>query len=426
MRVLIFGMNYTPELTGVGPFTTSLAEHLVSKGHAVTVVTSFPHYPQWAVQPPYLGRWRTVETISGVKVRRSRIVLPRRVGLASRVLYDSSLVAGSVMNIVGIRRPEIVLNVSPPVQIAVAAGLLARRWHAPSISIIEDLPLEAALGVGLMKKGRLFELGRQLERVAYRLADQIVVISQGFRESLEKSGVSSEKIHLIPHWAHVDWAALYAPEPSVRRFLDAGEEELLVVYAGNMGTKQGLTTALSAASLGSPDSLFRLALVGDGSDRALLQDRIAQEKISNAALRPLQPEAFLHRILAAADLLLLSQRADITSSVAPSKLLTYMAAARPVLAAVHEKSEAAILVRESGCGIVIPPENPQALVEAIRVLKQDASRREEMGRSGRAFAEAHFHRQSVMAQWDSLLHKTLHAHRTALASGRASRAGLRL
>jgi colanic acid biosynthesis glycosyl transferase WcaI len=173
-----------------------------------------------------------------------------------------------------------------------------------------------------------------------------------------------------------------------------------------MGRKQDLPTALATANLGAAKNIFKLTLVGEGSDKALLERKIAEDRINNVRLLPLQRADLLPEMLAAADALLLIQRADIVDSVAPSKLLTYMAAGRPIVAAVHDGSEAARLVREAGCGVVTPPENPEALLSTISLLSKDSEQLKRLGRSGKNFADRNFAKRNVLAFWDQLLQET--------------------
>jgi glycosyltransferase involved in cell wall biosynthesis len=396
MRLLIAGMNYGPEVTGIGPYTTDLAEHLARLGNDVVVSTTYPHYPHWRWQG---GAQRPVERRNGVEVRRGKVVLPRRRSLGWRVLYDSSLAGVTVANAFGLEPADLVLCVSPPVQVAFAGAFLAARWRAPLVLLVQDLPLDAALSVGMMRPGTAHRAGRWLERRAYALAHRIVVISQRFRHSLSGLGVPDAKVEEIPDWIDLDRICPRPADPDVRAQLGASDGDLVVLHAGNMGAKQALDTAIRAVRLAAVDGPIRLALVGDGSERPRL------EALAGGAVRllPLQPDDVFGRMLAAADVLLLSQRADVRDSVAPSKLLTYMAAGRPVVAAAHPDSAAAQLVREAGCGVVVAPEDPAALAAALRDLRRDAERRHELGRTGRRFAEARYERGRVLAHWESLL-----------------------
>ena len=420
MRILVLGTNYTPEVTGVAPFTAGLAEHLTDTGNEVTVATSFPHYPQWRTQPPYVGLWRAFERVGEVNVRRSRVFLPSRPGLLGRIAYDSSIAAGGLLNGVG-ARADLVICVTPPIQLAIVAGVLARAWRTPYILLVEDLAVRAALSVGLMRSRWIEALAKRLERTAYNLADRIVVISQGFADSLVHGGVRSDRLRLIPHWAHGDAVERQA-DVAIRREMGATEGDLLVMYAGNLGQKQGLIDALRAASLGADHNVFKLVLIGDGSERRTLERTIEEGAIRNARVLPLQPEWRLRSMLAAADVFLLTQRADVIDSVAPSKLLTYFSAGRPVLAAVHSASEAARLVNESRGGVIVTPESPEALLEAIEGMARSGAKRGEFGKAGRLFAQSRFTRDRVLAQWDDLIAETMNSgvyRRTSV--GRARR-----
>src|SRR5690606_36157333 len=116
MQILILGINYAPELTAIGPFTTSLAAHLVAAGHGVTVATTFPHFPEWRFTEADQGRWRQSEVRNGVAVRRTRVYLPRgRRSVLGRIAYDTSISVGTLLSAFPGPRPDIVFCVSPPI-----------------------------------------------------------------------------------------------------------------------------------------------------------------------------------------------------------------------------------------------------------------------------------------------------------------------
>lgn len=400
MRLLIVGVNYRPEETGIGPYTAGLAEHLSGQGHQVVVSTTFPHYPRWSWRPEGCG---PVDRLNGVEVRRRRVILPRRRSAPWRVAYDSSFAVAALLSGAAVRRPDLVLCVSPPVQTAFAGALLARRSGAPLVLLVKDLPLEAALAVGLIRRGAGYRAGEWLEGRAYALADMVVVINERFRRSLARQRVPGRKIAVIPDWAELDRIVPRQPDPDMREMVGGANDEFVVLHAGSMGEKQALGTAVRAAGLAVRTAPIRLALVGEGPQRPGLE-RLARENGSaGVRLLPLQPAADFPRLLAAADALLLHQRADVVDSVAPSKLLAYMAAGRPVLAAVSAHSVAADLVRQAGCGVIVPPEDPEALAAAMADLRADVERRQEMGTAGRRFVELNFDRSTILARWASLL-----------------------
>ena len=336
-------------------------------------------------------------------MRRSWLILPRNRRAGWRIAYDTSFAAAMLRNTRSLSHQDVVICVSPPVQGAVVGALLRRRWRSPLILLVQDLPLQAALAVGMMRPGLLYGIGSRMERLSFRLADRIVVINTQFEKSLSKQGVSATKILEIPDWAELEDIQPSAPEPSMREMLGAADGSFLVLHAGNMGEKQGLTTALQAAQQVFGDTPIKLALVGDGAQRAQLEEVVLTNQLSNVRILPLQPRAMLPRLLAAADAFLLIQRAEVVESVVPSKMLAYMAAGRPIVAAVHKDSVAAAIVEQSNCGIVVPPENPRALADAMNVLRRDPVARKQLGAFGRAFAEERFRKDAVLRRWDDLI-----------------------
>jgi colanic acid biosynthesis glycosyl transferase WcaI len=405
MRILLIGLNYAPEVVGIGPFTTDLAEHLAATGNEVSVLTSFPYYPHWKIDPAYRRkRPILVERINGVRVVRSPILLPGTGhSTVRRILFDSSLAMTSLMASAGIGAVDVVICVSPPLQLGVMAWLIARLRRARLVLHLQDLVPDAALSVGMMREGRAIRLARRLERFVYSRADQITVISQGFLDNLLGKGVPAEKLRLLPNWVETT-KFNGAPDPAMRATLGAQNGETLVLHAGNMGAKQGLETVVDAAAALVNEPIV-VALVGDGSHRRELEARATQLGLMNLKFVPLQDD--FPAILAAADLLVLAQRSRVVDSSAPSKLLAYMAAGKPIVAAVNEESEAGRMIREARSGLVVAPEEPSALAAALMDLRRDPARCRSLGKAGRQYAAKHYGRSSVLRDWSKLIESQL-------------------
>jgi colanic acid biosynthesis glycosyl transferase WcaI len=173
-----------------------------------------------------------------------------------------------------------------------------------------------------------------------------------------------------------------------------------------MGAKQDLINVVAAAEMLQSETRVKIALVGDGTERAKIEQAVSVKKLGNLRLLPLQSTADFPKVLSAADGLLVNQAPLVMDSVLPSKLLTYMAAERPVLAAVHPDSTTADLVRRASCGVVAPAGQPAALAAAIRSMadmSKDGLARNEMGVRGRRYVTEHFERKAVLRQWDDLI-----------------------
>ena len=401
MRILLVGINYAPEVTGIGPYNTELAEHLAAAGHSVSVLTAFPWYPQWKIDPAYRGRRPfLVERINGVRVVRSPILLPQaRQTAFRRIVFDSSFALTALAASAVIGGLDAVICVSPPLQLGPAAWLIARTRRARFIVHLQDIVPDAALSTGMMHAGRAVAMSRRLERFVYARADGITVISEGFKENLIGKEVPPHKVEVLPNW--VDAARFRsASDPDVRRVLGAPDGEMLVLHAGNMGAKQGLETVVDAAAQLMGEDIA-ITLIGDGQSRVGLEARASALAASNLKFLPLQSD--LPATLAAADVLVLSQRAQVIDSAAPSKLLTYMAAGKPIVATVNESSEAGQLIRRANCGVVVPPEEPALLAEALRELRRHPERHAELGAAGRRHVSEHFDRQVILQRWERLL-----------------------
>jgi colanic acid biosynthesis glycosyl transferase WcaI len=401
MRILLVGLNYAPEVVGIAPYNTELAEHLASRGHQVTVLTSFPYYPHWQIDPSYRRRPPfVVESINGVRVVRSPFLLPgSRQSAFRRILFDSSLAVTTLMASAGLGALDTVICVSPPLQLGVTSWLIARSRRARLILHLQDIVPDAALSMGMMREGKAARLARQLEHFVYFHADEISVISQGFFDNLARKGVPKAKLILAPNW--VDTARFQAVRDSdVRAALGASDGETLVLHTGNMGAKQGLETVIDSAALLGDDSVV-VTLIGDGNHRRELEARATALGLKNLKFRPLQAD--YSATLAAADVLVLAQRGRVVDSVAPSKLLSYMGSGKPVAAAVNQLSEAGRLVSLAKCGIVVPPEEPAALAAALRELHSRPERCSEFGDSGRRYVTEHFNRSTILRHWVRLV-----------------------
>lgn len=401
MHILVVTGCYAPDRTGIAPLNTELCEYLASCGHQVSVVTGLPHYPEWRVPPEYRGKLWHRETLGGVTVYRSYIFIPAKRTPVRRILYDSSI--GLAVAVRGLAIPDVdlILAVSPPLQAGLAGYLLARLKDAPLLFQVQDLVPDLAIALGMLRNRWAIRLARALENYVYRCAHAILVICEGFRANLISKGLPESKIFVIPNW--VDTQAIRA-DPSPNDFREAhglGDASFLVLHSGNMGAKQKLENVLEAAALLRASPNIRFLLVGDGTDKARLEAYARSKVLSNVQFLPLQPRDATPGMFAAADVLLLNQSAQVVDMVIPSKLLTYMAAGRPVIAAVAPSSEAAACIRRAGCGVVVPPEDPAALAQAICRLDADREIATRLGQQGRSYAETHHARDRILSRLET-------------------------
>jgi colanic acid biosynthesis glycosyl transferase WcaI len=402
MRILIIGINYAPERTAVAPFTTGLCEHLASSGHDVTVITAFPYYPEWRVWDGYRGQFFRREVVNGISVRRVWHFVPRRPSsLIQRLAHDFSYAMSAFLAGLFVGPYDIIYCSSPPPAAALSAYLLSGLKRIPYVIKLTDLASDAALATGIVKDGFKVGTARAIERFVYDGSEEIICLCQGFIDKLKKRGIDPAKLHLITDWADTENIRPLAEESAFRRDSGVAEGQLLILHTGNIGKKQELLNMVRAADLARDRTDLVWMLIGHGEERGLIEEEIRRRNLHNFRLMDLQPAKLLPQIYAAADVLVLNQKAAVEDAVIPSKLLTYMAAGRPVVAAVSDTSESARYIRAAKCGLVAPPGDPAALLQGILELRQNLRLRKEMGLNGRTYAESHLTKAKVLQCYDA-------------------------
>lgn len=403
LRVLVVTSSYAPDRTGMAPLNTELCEYLASRGHQVSVATCFPHYPEWKVPTTYKGKLWQREMRNGVAVFRSYAYVPSRRTTIRRILYDTSIGLSAAFRGLSIGGVDLILAVSPPLQAGLAGCILARLKGVPLLLEIQDVVPDLAIAVGMLRNRWAIKLARVLEKYVYRRADKILVISEGFVANLTGKGVQESKVSFLPLWVDSEVISPRDRNGPFRKMHNIDEAHTVVLYTGNMGAKQKLENVLEAAAQLRAHQDILFLFVGDGTEKARLQQYARDKAISNVRFLPLvppQPKELLPQMLAAADVLVLNQSAQVVDTVIPSKLFTYMATGRPVVAAVNQSSQAAACIRETGSGIVVDAENPTILAKAIYQLKENKELAERLGRQGRHFVEEHCARDQILSRYE--------------------------
>ncbi|MEA2450935.1 MAG: colanic acid biosynthesis glycosyl transferase WcaI [Thermoleophilaceae bacterium] len=398
MRVLVFSTYFWPEETGPAPYVTEPARYLAGRGHEVEVWTGFAHYPAWS---PMQGRaLARRERLDGMVVHRRLHYVPRAQSALSRALYEGSLSAGALTALVQARRPDVVLGVTPTLSGALVGAAAARRFGVPFALIVHDLMGKAAEQSGVAGGGRVAAAVRPLELLAARRAQRIGIIAEGFRGYFTDAGIPDERIVRLRTWT----LGGAPPEANGSARARLGwDDDFIVLHGGNMGHKQGLTNLIETAAELRGSAGIRIVLAGDGNDRANLERRAADLRLENLQFLGPQPWGEYEAMLAAADVLVVNQRATVGDMSLPSKLTSYFAAGRPTLAAVAPESETAAEVERSGGGVVVPAENPAALATAVRALRDDPDRRVSLGESARRYAAERLAAAAVLPEYERFL-----------------------
>ena len=408
MNLLVLSINYTPEPTGFAPHTSALCEYLASRGHLVKVITGFPFAPYWARWPEYRGKFIRSELIKDVQILRLTHYIPRHPRrYIERVLMEGSFCLLAALDVfLDIRsRWDLVLYVGAQPSIAMLAKFIAFYRHIPYVVKITDLATQAAVDAGLVKAPWLKRGLVKFEYSAYRNARGVIVLCPSFQSALIANHYAPERIRVIPNSEDLDMIRSTPTDHTFRKEYNLSADDFVVLNCGSMGIKQGLTNVVEAAQiLKNECPQIKWVLVGDGELKQTLERLIAKYGLNTQVrLLPLQPESQMSTMFSSADVLLLNQLGSVRDSVIPGKLQTYMAAGRAVLAAVNPTSQAAELIRESEGGVIVPPEDPTALANAVREMKTDWKALQGMGERSRMYAEKHFDRKHILAAQEAYL-----------------------
>lgn len=373
MRILFLSDNFPPETNAPA---TRLHEHAVRwvrAGHEVTVITCAPNFPEGKLFAGYENRWRQVERIDGIRVVRVKTYITANEGFVRRTLdYMSFMVTGFVAGLFE-KRPDVVVSTSPQFFCALGTWALSAVRRLPWVFELRDLWPASIVAVGAMERSPVIRMLETLELFMYRRADAIVSVTESFREDLASRGIDRTKIHVVINGVDLD---RYAPRPRdqalARQF--GLEGKFVLGYMGTHGMAHALDRVLDAAELlrGRDDIAFFFA--GSGAERARVEQRVVELRLDNVKMIPRQPKEAMPALWSLCDLALIPLRnTPVFATVIPSKLFEAMGMGVPVLMSLPE-GEATAIVKRTGCGVCVPPEDPRAMADAVLTLAADAER----------------------------------------------------
>ncbi len=402
MNILICGLNFHPELIGVGKYTGEMAKALVDHGHHVTVITTPPYYPAWKITNGYSRLWYRTEKNGSLKVIRCPLWVPTHVTGTTRLLHLASFGISSLFAIPAAVHPapDIIISIAPTLLAAPAALLAGRLTGAPTWLHIQDFELDAALELGILQKNSFIrDLAQSFEKWMLSSFSYFSSISQPMVDRLSAGGVQAEKTFLFPNW--VDTAAIH-PLDAPNKFRDQlsfKQDDLVVLYSGSMGVKQGLDILVKCARELRARTNIHFVLCGDGPAREELQ--MSSSDCPNIHFLPLQPVEELNQLLNMADIHLLPQKSGASDLVMPSKLPGMLASGKPVIASCEDGSQVKSIINSTG--IPVASEDSQALSEAILQLSVDPGLRMQLGNRGRRYVMANYSKEKILKQFITIL-----------------------
>jgi colanic acid biosynthesis glycosyl transferase WcaI len=381
MKIVLYSINYAPELTGVGKYNAEFCEHVAAAGHEVSVITAVPYYPEWKVAEGYANRWRK-ESVHGVTVYRSPLYVPTNPTTLKRLLHLVSFAASSSLSLVRLLRssPDVLIALQPTLFTAPLALLWARLTGAQAVLHIQDFELDAMLGISdaspldpdqRRKRGIL----ASIETFVMRRFDRVSTISYNMLRIAADKGVGPQKLILFPNWADTSHVRRIDDTQAIRSEFDLSIDDRIILYSGNIGKKQGLEIVLDAAHSFRDRPDVKFLVIGAGAHAATLQAMAREQQLANVLFAPLQPWEKLPAILSMADVHLVVQKRGVADAVLPSKLTNILAVGGHALVTAERDTELGIVANaHPGIYTLVEPEQPDAFVAALQALLQQDTR----------------------------------------------------
>jgi colanic acid biosynthesis glycosyl transferase WcaI len=397
-HLLVFNQYYWPGLEATAHLLTELCEALAQE-YDVTVVTGRLLFHE--DDPDYDHR-------NGVEILRLHSTAYDRAPLHRRAINYFTYLGRALRRGLIAERPDLVLCFTDPPMVGDVALVVARRFRVPLLVVSQDVFPEIAVELKRLTNPVLVGLLGFLIRFYLVRADRVIAIGETMRRRLEGKGVKPERLRIIPNW--VDTTEI-RPEPRDNPW--AAEQGLteafVVMHSGNVGHAQDLDTLIRASTRLHDLDHVRIPLIGFGArhdEFVRLAEEVGADKVF---FLDYQPREVLSQSLSSADVHYVGLARGLSGYVVPSRLNGILAAGRPVIAAAEDDSETATLVREVGCGIVIPPGEPDVLAATIAECAAGRHDLEAMGRRGRAYVEAEADRSIALERYRQQIAQMLRA-----------------
>lgn len=399
MHILILTEAFPPETKSASTLFFELAESFVKRGHKVSVVTRKPRYN--IAEGTIVGQLPACEILSGIEVYRfSTPPLARHIPFI-RGLEHFLLAFIFFLGALRVKDFDLILVYSPPLPLGISGYWLGRLRTKPVVVNIQDLFPQAVIVLGLLRSRLLIKIARLMESFIYGKSDLITVHSEGNRKYVIGKGANSETTEIVHNWVDTDLIKPGNRENNFSRQYGL-INKFVVSFAGVMGFPQGLEVVIDAANILKNERDIQFVLVGDGVKKPELEEMAKSLELQNVWFVPTQPLNIYPQVLYASDACLVTLRKDMATPVVPGKMLSIMAAGKPVLASLPLKGDAPGIIRQFNCGLAVEAGDPRLLADAVLKLYNNQAMGEELGQNGRKAAEKHFSREVGISKYECL------------------------
>ncbi|WP_343671608.1 WcaI family glycosyltransferase [Chitinophaga sp.] len=400
-RILLIGGNFSPEPTGIGKYNGEMMKWLAENGYDCTVITSYPYYPEWKVQPPYDRKknWYTKEQQGNLTVHRCPQYVPAKPTGKTRILLDFSFAVSAFFKLLTLlpkKKYDVVITVVPPFHLGLLAVIYKKLRGTKVFYHIQDMQIEAARDLKMIASPKLINILFKMERYIFRQADMVGSISDGMMKKIQEK--AKKDIFFFPNWVDVNKFHPIEERLLLKTEYGFAATDKIVLYSGAIGEKQGLESILHAAQTLQQDRHLKFLICGSGPYKERLVAQAEEMGLQNVIFFPLQPIERFNHFLNMADVHLVIQKANASDLVMPSKLTTILAVGGLALITANSGTSLHELVSTHNMGILVDAENQQALNEGI--LRSVSGDVREIARNGRSYAENYLSVGRIMGRFE--------------------------
>jgi len=396
MKILIYGLNYYPEIVGTGKYTTELAEYLSIKNNKVRIITANPYYPQWKAKKNFFRK----EKIRNCTIFRSPIFVPKNPNGLKRIIHLLSFSLSSIPNLLCqiTWGPDLIIVVIPTILISqnilflkFLLGKKCKIWLH-----IQDFEIDAAQKLGILKLSFLNQILKNYERFIYSNFDDISTISKDMQIKLKNKITNNINPKIIRNWIdtknineNLKKNILYK---KFKKELNISEKDIVVMYSGSLNKKQDVDLLINTIKSFPKKKFIKWIL----SIQGLSKNKIINElsPLKNVIITGLQPTNILDTWLSIADIHLLPQKKNVSKLVMPSKLIGILASGRPVVISTTKDTELGKIANKAG--IATKPGDTKDFSNAIYKLCKDKNLRNKLGKNAHQIVYKYYDKEKIL------------------------------
>lgn len=410
MKINVVCHYYPPEIGAPQARLSEMAREWVKHGHDVTILTGFPNHPTGVIPQEYQGKIFMEEYVNSIRIWRHWLYATPNEGFLKKTLaHISFMITVILFSLFRGNRPDILIVSSPNFFSVISAYIMSRIRPVPYIFEVRDLWPGIFIELGVLKNRYLIKLLEIIEMFLYRRAAGVVPVTQGFADNIIGRGIPSEKVEVITNGVDLE---TYTPDEMnmvLRKELNLPLDAFILLYMGAHGISHGLQSIIEAAELIQQDTKIHFLFVGEGAEKAKLIELAQKKQLKNVTFIKGQPKERVVHFYHLADACIVPLRnIHGLSTFVPSKMFEIMGSGKPIIAPL--RGEAADILKRSGSAIVLPPEDPKALVKAIKDLEDNPESCKSMGIAGRKFVEENYGRKILARRYLNLLSRVVKAH----------------